>query len=39
MSNAAGEFDLAILDTWDKITAVRSYLSTLPINNEYYGCT
>ncbi len=36
MSNAAGEFGLAILDTWDKITAVQSYLSALPINNDIW---
>ena len=30
MPTSMGEFDLAILDTWSKITAVKAFMSTIP---------
>ncbi len=30
MPTSSGEFDLAILDSWAKITAVKSFISTIP---------
>ncbi len=34
-----GQFDLAIVDNWPKITAVQSFLSTLPIGSNVWAYT
>ena len=36
MNTPTGEFDLAILDTWAKITAVQDFMSTIPEPNDLW---